>query len=192
MGFWLFLAICYIVYVHVQKAKSEKAAADKEAALNQQLDESGKLVAGLRGLIVKQAAIISSAETRIKTLEPFQECADAAQEAKRILQSAHDSQTESDRMAKEYYDNFVRQAHEIRDDANRTAKERRAKIEQLIKDANEQASMIINRAKEGAEHIAGDAYRALKDVDALKATSEATSTSSPTKALSVRMCSRSA
>ena len=173
MGFWLFLAICYIVYVHVQKAKSEKAAADKEAALNQRLDESGKLVAGLRGLIVKQAAIISSAEARIKTLEPFQECADAAQEAKRILQSAHDSQTESDRMAKEYYDNFVRQAHEIRDEANRTAKERRAKIEQLIKDANEQASMIINRAKEGAEHIAGDAYRALKDVDALKATSEA-------------------
>lgn len=31
MGFFLFLAICYIIYLHVQKAKSDKAALDNES-----------------------------------------------------------------------------------------------------------------------------------------------------------------
>lgn len=180
MGFFLFLAICYIIYLHVQKAKADKAALDSESTLNLQLTESEKLVKNLRELVVHKSAelqahqaTIAAKDAKIKTLEPFQGCADAAQESKRILQSAYDSRIESDRKAQEHYDSLAFQANNLREEAHRAVKDRRAKLEQLIKDANDQASMIIRSAKENAERIAGDAYRALKDADSLKATSEA-------------------
>lgn len=182
MWFWLFLAVCYIIFIHVQKTKSEKAASDEQSALKQRLHEGEKTIESLQKLVRDQATELNSLEAKItakdaeiKRLEPFQGCADAAAEAKRILQSAHDSRTESDRRAQEHYNNFATQADYIRDEANRVAKDRRAKIELLMKDANDQATMIINSAKENAERIAGDAYRALKEADALKATSEAMS-----------------
>ena len=173
MGFWLFLAVCYIIYLHVQKAKAEKTASDSESAHKKQILESEKLASEQAGEITALKTTIAAQNSRIKTLEPFQGCADAAEESKRILQSAYDSRMESERRAKEHYDNLVFQASNLRDEANRVAKDRRARIEQLMKDANEQATLIINSAKENAERIAGDAYRALKEADALKATAEA-------------------
>ena len=46
-------------------------------------------------------------------------------------------------------------------------------MRQLIKDSNEQASQIIAAAKDNAERIAGNAYRALKEADSLQATATA-------------------
>lgn len=180
MAFLLFLAICYIIYVHVQKAKSDQISARSQAALQSKLKDSADLIKNLRALIVDKTlklqaheSTIAAINAKVKALEPFQACADAAQEAKRILQSAHDSRIESDRQAKQHYDSLLLQANQLRDEAKQLSKDRRAKVEQLTKDANEQATLIINSAKDNAERIAGDAYRALKEADSLKATSEA-------------------
>lgn len=180
MAFLLFLAVCYIIFVHVQKAKSDKVSASTQTALQAKLKDNENLIKNLRALIVDKTldlqaheSTIATMNAKVKALEPFQACADAAQEAKRILQSAHDSRIESDRQAREHYESLALQGTILRDEATRLSKDRRAKIEQLIKDANDQATMIINSAKESAERIAGDAYRALKEADSLKATSEA-------------------
>lgn len=169
MEFWLFVAVCYIVYFHVQKYKQKEQSAEREKKVQELQTYTNELLEQ----ISKRDQLIKAHEDRIRTLEPFQACADAAAEAQRILQSAHESSTESDRKAKEHYESLIRQGTAERDEANRQARERRARVEQLIKDSNEQASMIIAAAKENAERIAGDAYRALKEADSLKATSAA-------------------
>lgn len=64
-------------------------------------------------------------------------------------------------------------ADEIRRSANADAKAKREKAEQVLAEANRQADRIIRAANEQAEKIGGDAYRALKEADALAASVKA-------------------
>jgi len=173
MGFLLFLAICYIVYFHVKKSKAEKQTKAAAESLMQEIEQGKQVIATLQGRVSDQADEIRNLQARVETLEPFQACADASQEAQRILQSAYQAREETDQRAKEHYDAVIAQANSLKEETNRLTKDRRAKIESLLRDANEQAALIIRNAKESAEKTAGDAFRALKEADALQATAEA-------------------
>ncbi|MFZ7320996.1 DUF4041 domain-containing protein [Comamonas jiangduensis] len=173
MGFWLFIAICYIVFFHVKKSKTDKLTKAAFEAHQQEMEQARQVAMSLQESVSNQADEIRTLRLKVETLEPFQACADATQEAQRILQSAYEAREISDQQAKEHYDSVIAQANSLKEETSRLTRDRRAKIESLLKEANEQAALIIRNAKESAERTAGDAYRALKEADALQATAEA-------------------
>lgn len=179
MEFLLLVAVCYIAYLHIQKVKTKKYADKKEKDLvvqcEKKIAESQQQIKQLDISIARKNSEVSLLQKKVKTLEPFQVCADATVEAELILQSAKDFRTESNRQAQEQYSKMVNQGIAERDEASRRARESRARSEMLIKEANAQATLIVVNAKGDAERIAGDAYRALKDADALKSTATAIS-----------------
>jgi hypothetical protein len=93
------------------------------------------------------------------SLRPFNLVRDAAAEAAKII---HDAQQVSVQTAA--------QAEQALAETRREVKEKRDAIQQQLVQAGEQAAKIIDDAKKQAEVVAGDAYRALKEADSLKAT----------------------
>lgn len=169
MDIWLFLAICCIVYLLYKQKKlnKERAAAMAQAtsSRNDVKDRDTQI-----GELTTQSLTL---QKQVSRLEKFSQVADASEEAKQILEAAHGARDQIGTEAKKHYDELIAQGQAERDEVQRQAKDRRARIEQLTKDSHEQASQIIAAAKDHAERIAGDAYRALKEADSLQATATA-------------------
>lgn len=169
MGVWLFLAICFIVYL-LYKQKEEHKAYVKALA---QTASSRNAVKEREAQIDELIAQMLKLQEQVKRLEKFSHVADVSDEAQRILQAAQEDRADISAQARQQYDELISQGRAERDEVLSQAKDRRARIEQLIKDSNEQAAQIIAAAKSTAENIAGDAYRALKEADSLQATATA-------------------
>lgn len=166
MGFWLFLAICYIVFLLYKQSQQRNEFAARDVASQGEIESYRRQIDELNTQVL-------NLQEQLRRLEKFSEVADASDSAKRIIHAANEAREKMSALAQKQYEELIAQGHSERDEVQRQAKERRIRIEQLIKDANDQASQIINSAKENAERIAGDAYRALKDADSLKATASA-------------------
>lgn len=169
MGFWLFLAICCIVHLLFKQNKRDKERVEALALAASSRNEIKDRDAQIDGLNTQ----VLKLQEQVIRLEKFSQVADASDEAKRILQTAHVARDQIGAQAKKHYDELIAQGQSERDEVQRQARDRRARIEQLIKDSSEQASQIISAAKDNAERIAGNAYRALKEADSLQATATA-------------------
>lgn len=140
---WLLFFIAVIVALHFRQKHEHLVAVSRQ----------------------KEQSWLEKAEVlnrEIESLAKFKEIRDLVAEVERLRLEA-EAVREAGR----------REAEEIRRSATADAKARREKAEQVLADANRQADRIIQAANEQAEKIGGDAYRALKEADALAASVKA-------------------
>src|SRR3546814_11756543 len=71
-------------------------------------------------------------------LDQFSQVADASEEAKRILQAAHEARDRMGTQAKKDYDELIAQGKTERDEVQRQTRDRRVRIEQLLKDRSDE------------------------------------------------------
>ncbi|GAA5012410.1 hypothetical protein GCM10025794_00440 [Massilia kyonggiensis] len=118
-------------------------------------------------------------QTELKTLEPFAQVRDAARKAQELRMQASEffanAKADAQRIlqeAKESADAVIAaakaEASSLKSANEATVQARRQEADNLVKNAGRQADDIIRAAKTRAEEIAGDAYKALNDADALK------------------------
>lgn len=193
MGWFLFFCAVVVIFFIANKYNNLKKDNENIAAkFKQDLQESrNKTSELLKESKFKYEAEISFFKNQINHLEVYKDIPNAEEEAKRIIKNA---KIESDVIIKKSMDRKIEIDNEIeqeREKLNQAKKdyfyevnafkaravkeveEKRDRIDALLADANAQAEKIISDAKASAEATAGDAYRALKDVDALKGTATA-------------------
>jgi len=169
LEFGLILAVCVIAYLlHLQK-KQIRQRSDAVSELKKIQQRLGERDAQIRKLNTE----IGDLRNKNKRLEPFAEVADANDEARKLKRDAEALCAQIEARANAEYEALLAKGRAERDEVQQQAKTRRMRIEQLTNDANVQATLIIEAAKQTAERIAGDAYRALKESDALQATATA-------------------
>ncbi|MEN5118756.1 DUF4041 domain-containing protein [Luteimonas sp. TWI662] len=113
------------------------------------------------------------------SLQIFRDVRDASVEASRLRSEASAALAAAEQEAGNIRDKALADAQSVRDEASRESEElrrvarqgnaeARQKAEALIKDANDRAARLIIDAEVRADEIAGDAYRALKDVQKIE------------------------
>lgn len=151
-----------VIYLLATLSKTKHALAESKRLLE---DALGQL-AELRAYADHEAEIArknaADLQKRIDSLSRFVAIEDAEAHARALVEQ---SRIEAEAI--------VSAASVVKNETQQFSKERRQLAESLLADANAQASKIILDARTAAECIAGDAYRALREVDALQETAKA-------------------
>lgn len=164
-----FLSSILIMYLLIKIAKKKKETSD--------LEEKYKRIESEKSLLeAKNTTLIF----QVKELEKYQSCVDAEAESKRIITDSLVKSEEIEAKSRAILDDADKQSKAIIDEAksyrrgiNIQLDAKKAEIESILSAATKQQEMIISSAKVKAEEIAGDAYRALNDVENLKKTAQA-------------------
>lgn len=192
----LLLVLLVLSVVAWKKASSRAAKSDE--SLKQATQRAEAQAASLEAL----TAQLDAAKGTIAELEPYRTILDAKKEVQRILnvavedadrikQQSRDTlnraNQEAERTissanqnaellrseAREATSQAKAQAKEALDKARATAEQRLSEVQKQVTGAHEQAQAIIQKAKQDAEQIAGDAYVALQKADSLQKTLQA-------------------
>ncbi len=125
------------------------------------------------GELKVQKDAIEKAQTKINELSSEREHLSREIISLTPFKDVRDITVEMERIRKESEQILLmanNQAEEILKQASADARVKRDQSDNILKIANEQAERVIQQAKNDAEIIAGDAYRALKESEALDAT----------------------
>ncbi|MCC5450722.1 DUF4041 domain-containing protein [Rheinheimera sp. UJ51] len=137
------------------------------------------LIERLHSVKTKLNKKVEDLSAEVNSLSQFSDVRDASIELDRlkseILTREHDCQQQITELleraaneSKSIIDKAQLEVDVLRRDTNADTKSKRERASALLTEANAQADIIINKAKESAEEIAGDAYRALKEADRLE------------------------
>ncbi len=165
--------------------KNQLSALTAERSNLQQMVHAQEVdIATARQVIAKLEATIVELNTEIQSLKRFSHIRDTDQELDRLLAEIVKTETDAKERISKLLADANKQATEITDKAqiyaetlkretSADAKSKREKMQTAVDEANVQAAAIISKAKQNAEDIAGDAYRALREADRLEAVIEA-------------------
>ncbi|MET0404882.1 MAG: DUF4041 domain-containing protein [Cystobacter sp.] len=142
------------------------------------------LLQGERTAVESSRKRVVELEVDLKTLEPYRRISDAEQHARSLIQNAEERAQRVLRAAESKAEevralSLADQAHrraalaEERARAERDFQETRKRGDALIAKASEEARSIVEAAQVRAREVAGEAYAALQNTEALKQTAEA-------------------
>ncbi|WP_353237570.1 DUF4041 domain-containing protein [Limnohabitans sp.] len=149
--------------------KTERQLADlqtnnsaQQESLKRELSDAKAQV--VRELVLRQNFSLEAErlKSEVASLARFRPILDAEAEADKLRSEAEVLKQKA-----------IDEANEIKAQMSLEIRERRERIQSLHDQANQQATQIIATAKLRAEEVAGDAYRALKQVDQLQETATA-------------------
>ena len=172
----LIVFIVLLVLSVVAWMKAANRAAKSEKLVKQAAEKAEAQAASLKALTTQLAA----AKGTLAELEPYRAILDIKQEVQRILNVALE---DADRIkqdaeqlrseARDITSQAKAKAKETLDKARAKADEQIAEAQKQVTGAHEQAQAIIQKAKQDAEQIAGDAYVAMQKADSLQKTLQA-------------------
>ncbi|MGN7830898.1 DUF4041 domain-containing protein [Pseudoxanthomonas sp. 22568] len=178
--FLLLIALAALLWVHRHHAAIRRVQA---ADLTRLREELSGLYAQREGLRTEAAALRASKadlETRVQVLtadvaalSAFQEVRDLAAEAQRIRLEAQELIAAAELEAHSVRSRAGQEAEELHRQATAAHADASRKTTALLDQATAKAAGIVSAAEAEAENVAGDAYRALRELKAIQRTATA-------------------
>ncbi|KOO58682.1 hypothetical protein WH43_07455 [Rheinheimera sp. KL1] len=184
----IFIVLVLIIRSQSKRNKSFKSQVSallaERSALQQVIREQEIDVATARELISQLELKTADLSEEVQSLSRFCDIRDTTQELERLQTVIARNTDEAKDLVNKLINDANQDANQITEQAriyaetlrrevSADAKLKREKVQASLDEANTQASLIISKAQQNAEEIAGDAYRALREADRLEAVIEA-------------------
>jgi len=171
------LIAAFLLAIHIINLKHKKSQNELQDKCNKHLEKIADLVAeveslakfnDIRDTTIELERVKADIERRLNDAERkiTAQRAQSIKDAEEIRSKARQEAEQLTRTAQIETDT-------LRRETSADAKSKRERAAEILNEANIQASAIIKKAEEGAEQIAGDAYKALKEADRLKSVIDA-------------------